>query len=243
MSQSRRTPALLLCAASLLANCGGDGSTNGAASAPPSLLLVTLDTTRADRLAPYGATLETPTLTGLAEQGALFERAFATTPVTLPSHASIFTGLYPPAHGVRLNGLHLLPDGLPTLAELLAEAGFRTAGFVSSAVLDRRFGLARGFEHYDDDLSAGSPREVGFYAERAAGRTIEAARGWLGRLDPGERFFQWVHLFDPHAVFAPPPPSPSAIATAPTRARSPTWTRSSAGSWSMNGWPTPGRSW
>ena len=208
MRLTRRSLVLSLPAAALLLGCaaGGDGAPDRPAVQPRSFLLVTLDTTRADRLEPYGAAVETPTLGELARQGALFERAFATTPVTLPSHASMFTGLYPPAHGVRQNGLHRLPADLPTLAGLLRDAGFRTGAFVSSAVLDRRFGLARGFEHYDDDMAGGTPRSPGFHPERSAGRTVDAARDWLDRLEAGERFFQWVHLFDPHAVFEPPPP-------------------------------------
>ena len=125
----------------------------------PSFLLVTLDTTRADHLQPYGdRNAETPNLKRLAAEGALFERAYATTPVTLPSHASILTGLLPQRHGVRDNGIHYLRSETVNLAALLGERGFRTAAFLSAAVLERRYGLDRGFEHYDDDLSMGSRR-------------------------------------------------------------------------------------
>ncbi len=184
---------------------------SAAAGAPDpadlSFLLITLDTTRADHLEPYGAGgAETPSLRALAQQGVLFEHAYATTPVTLPSHASILTGLYPPRHGVRDNGIHYLDEGHATLAEILAGQGLRTAAFVSAAVLDRRFGLGRGFATYDDDLRAGRPREPRMNAERGAGATVDAARTWLDGLGAGERYFLWVHLFDPHATYTPPEP-------------------------------------
>jgi arylsulfatase A-like enzyme/Tfp pilus assembly protein PilF len=197
----------------LLLACGarkedGSSSEGGQGEILPdelSVLLVTLDTTRADRLEPYGADdATTPTLLRLAQEGALFERAFATTPVTLPSHASIFTGLDPPAHGVRNNGSHYLDESAVTLAEILKSEGFRTAAFVSAAVLDRRFGLAQGFDLYDDDLSSGGPKEPKAIAERSAAATTDAARRWLDHLAEGERFFLWVHFFDPHFPYAPP---------------------------------------
>lgn len=173
---------------------------------PWSVLLITLDTTRADRLTPYGAQeAETPHLASLAREGVLFEHAYAVTPVTLPSHATLLTGLEPPRHGVRNNGIHHLEESVVTLPERLAEAGWRTAAFVSAAVLERRYGLAQGFEVYDDDLSGGGPRELRSMTERPASATVDAARGWLDELAPGERFFLWVHLFDPHAPYAPPP--------------------------------------
>ncbi len=172
-----------------------------------SLLLITLDTTRADHLEPYGAReVETPALQALARRGVVFERAYATTPVTLPSHASIFTGLDPPAHGVRNNGIHYLGDEATTLTEILHDRGYRTGAFVSAAVLERRYGLGQGFEVYDDDLTAGRPKAPRLVAERPAGVTVTAASGWLDTLGPEEPFFLWVHLFDPHAVYAPPAP-------------------------------------
>ena len=160
-----------------------------------SLLIVTLDTTRADRLAPYGADdVETPNLARLA-----------VTPVTLPSHASLFTGLYPPRHGIRNNGIHYLSDPVDTLAERLRGEGFRTAAVVSAAVLDARYGLDQGFEIYDDDLREGGPKALRLNAERPARRTVDRARQWLDQL-ADERFFLWVHRFDPHAPYAPPEP-------------------------------------
>ena len=178
-----------------------------AKSAETSLLLVTLDTTRADHLAPYGARdIETPNLARLAADGVLFEYAVAVAPVTLPSHASLFTGLYPPRHGVRNNSIHYLDPSLHTLAEHLSSAGWRTAAFVSAAVLDRRFGLDQGFEVYEDDMSQGGPRRLRLNAERPAGVSLEAAGRWLDGVPAGEPFFLWVHLFDPHAPYDPPAP-------------------------------------
>lgn len=184
---------------------GGDVPAGRAAAEPVPLILITLDTTRPDHLEPYGAEdAETPVLQSLARRGVVFERAYATTPVTLPSHASIFTGLAPPSHGVRNNGIHYLGQDATTLAEVLRSAGYRTAAFVSAAVLERRYGLDQGFEVYDDDLAAGrkAPRLV---AERPAGATVTAAASWLDGVG-GEPFFLWVHLFDPHALYAPPEP-------------------------------------
>ena len=207
MSAGRRPAAPVALVVALAACAGEEAPPPAGAGAADSLALVTLDTTRADRLGPYGAAAaETPHLGRLAGAGALFERAYAVTPVTLPSHVSLFSGLDPTAHGVRNNGVPLPPSRGPLLAELLAGHGLRTAAFVSAAVLDRRFGLDRGFEHYDDDLGAGGPRRARLYAERPARATVDAALAWLDELGSEERFFLWVHLFEPHAAYEPPPP-------------------------------------
>lgn len=173
----------------------------------PSLVLVTLDTTRADRLAAYGARgVGTPVLDRLAAEGVLFEHAVAVAPITLPSHASLFTGLYPPRHGVRNNSIHYLDTSLDTLAEQLRGQGWRTAAIVSAAVLDRRFGLDQGFDLYDDDLSQGGPRRSRLNAERPARVSVDSARSWLDGLPEDDPFFLWLHLFDPHAPYEPPAP-------------------------------------
>lgn len=178
-----------------------------APSAPPdAFLLLTLDTTRADRLAPWGGELEVPTLGALARGGVVFENAYAVAPVTLPTHATLFTGLYPPQHGIRNNGIHYLDDRWTTLAELFQARGAKTAAFVSAAVLERRYGLDQGFDVYDDDLSGGGPRQSRLNAERPAAVTVDAARQWLDTLEGSEPFFLWVHLFDPHAPYDPPAP-------------------------------------
>src|SRR5262249_5393993 len=124
----------------------------------PNLLLITLDTTRADRLGCYGyAPGRTPVLDGLAASGVLCDRAYTVAPLTLPAHASLFTGLYPAEHGVRTNGRGRLDDEIPTLAELLQRGGYDTAAFVASFVLDSKFGLDSGFKSYNDDVAADEP--------------------------------------------------------------------------------------
>jgi arylsulfatase A-like enzyme len=122
---------------------------------PPNILLITLDTTRADRLGAYGYRLaSTPRLDRLATEGVVFERAVAVAPITLPAHASLMTGSYPFVHGVRNNGNFSLRETLPTLATTLHDRGYRTGAFVSAFVLDRRYGLARGFDVYDDQVNS-----------------------------------------------------------------------------------------
>ena len=174
----------------------------------PSVLLITLDTTRADRLEPYGSKdVETPALSRLAGEGIVFENAVATSPVTAPSHASLLTGLYPPRHGVRNNSTHYLPENIPTLAEWLAEAGYRTAAFVSSVILESRYGLDQGFEVYDDEIRSGAAgRERRMTVERPAEATTDRALAWLDALGGDEPYFVWVHYYDPHIPYSPPSP-------------------------------------
>ena len=176
--------------------CDGERETAGS-TARPSILLVTLDTTRADAVGPEAVGIETPAFDALARRGRRFRQAYATAPETLPSHASMMTGLYPAGHGVRENARPLSRDH-ELLAERLRQAGYRTAAFVSSFVLARRFGLARGFDVYDDELPA--ERD-----ERPAADTTERALAWLGD-NAGAPSFVWVHYFDPHAPYHPPEP-------------------------------------
>ena len=193
----------------LVFGCGRGGSaprTASAASAAPaarSVLLVTIDTLRADRLGCYGDTrARTPRIDALAAGGTAFERAFTAVPITLAAHASLFTGLIPPAHGVRGNGAFALAAGVATLAEAMSSSGRSTAAFVGGFPLARRFGLDRGFGHYDDRM--GKPSGVHYeFAERRADAVVDAAIGWLAAR-PGD-VFVWVHLFDPHAPYDPPP--------------------------------------
>ena len=172
----------------------------------PSVVLITLDTTRADyvgrRENGAGASL-TPRLDVLGRNGAVFRRALTAAPLTLPAHCSLLTGLLPPAHGVRDNGTASLPPDIPTLAEVFSRSGYRTAAFVSSAVLDRRFGLARGFDVYDDVLIA---ERVGEHndPERDAASVTDAALAWAAKLERGRPYFVWVHYYDPHAPYLPP---------------------------------------
>ena len=195
----------LFCAAVIsLSGCTTPGG-------PPArhLLLITLDTTRADRLGCYGhANAGTLALDRLAERGALFERAYASTPLTLPSHVSIFTGLYPPRTGVHVNGqIELDPRARP-LAELLAEQGFYTAAAVGGYPVTGRFPVSRGFESFDDRMvDPHNPAGL----EREAGEVVAAAMKLLGgRQD--RRLFMWVHFFDPHDPYEPPPPFDSRYA-------------------------------
>ncbi len=173
-----------------------------------SLLLVTIDTLRPDRLEPYGASdVETPTLARLAASGIVFDRAYAVAPITLPSHASILTGLYPPQHGVRNNGINRLEGDFETMAETLRGEGFRTAAFVGAAVLGSPYGLAQGFEAYDDQIGGGSDATSRWgISDRPAAAVVGSTREWLDGLGADERFFAWVHLFDPHAPYSPPSP-------------------------------------
>jgi len=172
-----------------------------------SVVLVTLDTTRSDRLGAYGGTaVPTPNLDRVAREGTLFETALSQVPLTLPSHASLMTGRYPASLGVRHNGIYRLPEDVTTLAERLAGEGFETAGFVASFVLNRGFGVEQGFERFDDvpvDRFQGN-RDQLFEAERSADDVNEQVFRWLAERDPDRRFFLWVHYYDPHDPYDPP---------------------------------------
>jgi len=180
---------------------------------PERAILVTLDTLRADHVGSYGAqNAHTPNLDTIAAEGVRFEVAISPTPLTLPSHASLMTALDPPAHGVRHNAIHRLGGGIPTLAEQLRNAGYATAAFVGALVLDARFGLDRGFDVYDDGMAGRLSAKVGF-AERPADQVVDAALAWLDGAP--ERFFLWLHFYDPHAAYLPPPGFASAFASRP----------------------------
>ena len=169
----------------------------------PNVLLVTIDTLRADRLGCYGdSAAATPVLDALAARGVRFTTAVAHVPLTAPSHASILTGLLPLGHGVRDNGSFVLPPAPTTLAEVFRDGGYRTAAFVSGFPLDHRFGFARGFETYDDRLLRGRDPRRAPYVERTAEEVTRAAGDWIrGARAP---WFAWVHYFDPHAPYEPP---------------------------------------
>ena len=169
-----------------------------------NVLLVTLDTTRPDRLSAYGnRQTGTPHFDRLARHGALFSNAVAVASTTLPAHASLLTGLYPDRHGARANGLYRLSDEHSTLAEILREAGYATGAFVSTFALSRSFGLAQGFDVYDDDSQ--EVRQEYVHAERRGDRTTERALEWLrARRREAAPFFAWVHYYDPHVPYAAP---------------------------------------
>lgn len=171
------------------------------------VVIVTMDTTRADRIGCYGyAHAVTPTLDQWASEGVRFAAAVSPAPMTLPSHTSLFTGLEPYHHGVRSNGEFRLEPRFETLAARLSQAGYQTAAFVSAFVLDARFGLARGFDHYDDAVTPARDAAFGLHNERSAEAVTDAALGWLAKRDPSRPVFLWVHYFDPHHPYAPPAP-------------------------------------
>lgn len=195
----------------LLLHCSADR--------PWNVVLITLDTTRADYLGCYGReTAMTPNLDALASQGALFEHAYSSHPVTQPSHATILTGCYPMVHGVRDNLLFQLPDSMDTLAEILGRHGYGTAAAIGGFPLTREFGTAQGFDHYDDDLKQNRLDHWGrpgrrdrntWYDERPASHVNGAIMHWLrqylgeGRREP---FFVWLHYWDPHEPHIAPAP-------------------------------------
>jgi choline-sulfatase len=198
---------VLVGVAFVLAASTGGCSRSTEAPRARNLVLITIDTLRADHVGTYGyARAQTPTLDGLARAGVRFERAYSAAPITLPSHATILTGRYPPNHGARDNGMAV--SQVPTLATELNAKGFKTAAFIAAFPLDHQFGLNRGFEVYSDRLGrdrSGKPAN-----ERPAQQVINEAIAWLRSLSspPGPpdtpalpAFFLWVHLFEPHAPY------------------------------------------
>ena len=192
----------------------------GGAPVPPvertadqNVLLVTIDTLRADALGSYGGPAATPNLDRLAAGGARFEFAHAHAVVTLPSHASILTGLYPFEHGIHDNAGYRLPDDTVTLAAMLRAEGFATGAFVAAFPLDSQFGLDAGFDVYDDRFGHAEGPSDFTIAERPAEAVVAAARAWIEM--QGGPWFAWVHLFDPHAVYRPPPPFDARYAASP----------------------------
>jgi arylsulfatase A-like enzyme/Flp pilus assembly protein TadD len=175
----------------------------------PNVLLVTIDTLRVDHLGCYGFTLaRTPNIDRLAAEGVRCENAVSAAPITMPSHSTILTGLYPPAHGVRDNGVYALADEVVTLPERLKAKGYETQAFVSAVVLNRRYNLTQGFDGYDDDLWAEDAPKMFMIRDRPAARTAEKFVAWLDgwQKKPARRpFFAWVHFFDPHQPYSPPP--------------------------------------
>lgn len=192
----RRLPALAVALASAVIACGGDPR-------PERVLLVSIDTVRADHVGPdESGRSATPVLDALAATGVTFTQAISPTPLTLPSHTTLLTGLDPPGHGVHDNGLFRLAPEIPTLAGALRSAGFATAAFVGAFVLDRQYGLARGFDFYGDRMSARRAQGSAGFAERRADEVVEAAQVWLATAP--DRWFAWVHFYDPHADYDPP---------------------------------------
>ena len=185
-----------------------------------NIVLITLDTTRADHLGCYAPSAakapKTPHLDALAARGTRFANATAQVPLTLPSHASIMTGAYPIVHGVRDMEGFVLDPAHPTLASIAQAHGFSTAAVVGARVLAKTFGLSHGFGHYDDDMS-GRPEDAqagSVVAERRAEVVTQRALDWL-KQNGEKKFFLWVHYFDPHAPYDPPEPYKRAYAGDP----------------------------
>lgn len=184
-----------------------------AAPKKPNILLITVDTLRADHLGCYGyAGIQTPTIDGLASRGVLFARAFAHTPSTLPSHTNILLGLTPNAHGVHDNSNFIVRENFLSLAEWLKGQGYATGAFVGAFPLDSRFGLTQGFDVYDDNYGTQGPTDLKFVERRADIVTGKALEWLKGRTGP---WFLWVHYFDPHQPYDPPEPFKSQYAASP----------------------------
>lgn len=196
----RRAIALSVAAVAALAGCSRP--------TPPPLLLVTLDTARYDRFGFSGdPEARTPVIDALAARGTVFRRAYAGTPLTLPSHTTILTGVDPRVHGVHDNGRYRVPDELQTLAERLSAAGYEAAAFVGAFVLDPRFNLDQGFATYHAQTHADDNPLSFRVPERPAAEVTDDALAWLEAREPGDApFFLWVHYYDPHQPLAAPPP-------------------------------------
>lgn len=173
----------------------------------PNIVLVTLDTTRADHLPCYGYSgVKTPHLDALANKGITFEQCTASSPLTLPSHASMMTGMYPTYHSVRVNGNTALSDEQTTIAEVLSGQGYQCGAFIGAFVLDGRWGLKQGFQHYDDKFDLRKYKHIDLGAVQKPGNQVmDAALAWLEE-QKGNPFFAWIHLYDPHAPYEPPEP-------------------------------------
>lgn len=219
---ARRMPSrrhlLLAAAAAVLSGAVWWSATRAPAAeirreADQNVLLITIDTLRADALGAYGGRARTPRLDALAARGVRYDFAHAHAVLTLPSHASILTGRYPFEHGIRDNSGYRLRDGEPTLASLLKQAGYATGAFIGAFPLDARFGLSQGFDVYDDRLAENLASADFVIAERPAGDVVAAARQWISAQQG--RWFSWVHVFDPHAAYAPPPPYDREYADSP----------------------------
>jgi arylsulfatase A-like enzyme/Tfp pilus assembly protein PilF len=181
-----------------------------------NVLILTLDTLRADRIGAYGdRAASTPNLDRLAQEGVLFEQAIASVPLTLPSHSTLFTGMLPPRHGVRDNGGYVLDPRHPTLAKTLKDGGWSTGAFVGAFVLDAKWGLDQGFDTYVDkfDVAKYKTLSLGDIARRGD-EVVDNAMPWLEQ-HAGKRFFAWLHFYDAHSPYNPPEPFKTRFADHP----------------------------
>jgi len=213
--------ALAVLSAMAVGACGRDAKPPAAAvAAPRHLVIVTIDTLRADRLGAYGnTTVPTPHFDRLAREGTRALDATTHAPITRPSHTTLFTGRYPAEHGVRDNISLPLAKDIPTLAETLKAHGFTTAAFVSTFVLASSSGLNRGFDHYDDLAGTGGPDGAASLsqAQRRGDATLARVEQWLatrGADASAARTALWVHLYDPHDPYEPPAPFSAGCAPA-----------------------------
>lgn len=203
-------PAALAVLAVVISACSGTPDATLSVFAGKNVLLISVDTCRADYVQPYGeGKAKTPVMAALARDGVWFADAVTPVPLTVPAHATLLTGLHPIQHGVRDNFNYLLNDTALTLPELFLESGYATAGTIGSIVLSRRSGFGQGFEWFDDRFAPADYESYQPVVERNAARVVESATGWLetweaaGRAKP---FFLFTHFFDPHMQYNPPPP-------------------------------------
>ncbi len=206
MQPKRLFVSALIFLAALMATHGCSKSDSANLSTIPgqNVLLITLDTTRADHIGCYGhQRAKTPALDAIAARGVLFEDALSQIPLTLPSHCTMMTGRYPREFGVRVNNEAALGTTHPTLASILKQKGYHTAAFVASFVLDSRFGLDRGFDVYDDEMSNVSIKTGPLEWERPGSVVTDHALAWLNA-NKASPFFCWVHFYDPHGPYQPP---------------------------------------
>ncbi len=206
MATFKRLPVTLLGVA-ILAGVGWWVWSRDAAPAPMNVVLITLDTLRADHLGAYGATgVRTPHLDRLASQGVVFDQVMTTAPLTLPAHSSIMTGQFPPKHGVRDNGGFFLGPEQVTLAEILSARGYQTGATVGAFVLDSKWGLDQGFATYQDDFDLTNVKAMSLASvNRPGNEVVDLALKWLDGV-ADQRFFAWMHLYDPHAPYISPEP-------------------------------------
>src|SRR3954469_18507659 len=170
-----------------------------------NLVIVTLDTTRADRIGAYGShEVETPTIDRLASEGVLFEQAVSAAPLTLPAHSSLFTGKFPPEHGVRDNGGFFLGPEQVTLAEVLKGRGYRTGGFVAAYVLASKWGINQGFDTYVGKFDLSESRGISMRAiQRPRHERVDQPLPWIEQASDSP-FLAWIHLYDAHSPYRPP---------------------------------------
>lgn len=193
-----------------LSACSNEATPVKSTFSQPNVVLISIDTCRTDYLEPYGGTIaKTPNLSAIAEDGLLFEDAVTPVPLTLPAHTSLLTGLHPIQHGVRDNYNNTLNEAAVTLAELFRENGYTTAAAVATLLLSRRSGLAQGFDDYDDVFSSGEMITYNPIVERKGDEVVASGRKWLKQHQQKESpspFFLFLHFYDPHTVYNPPPP-------------------------------------